>query len=480
MLSLSPKVIRSGLWSLGGNWLSRGVGILKIVILARLLSPFDFGILGLATLSVNLLNVFSETGIESALIQKEKIEAIDLDTAWTFTLVRGFLLFVILFFSAGWVSAYYENDALKPVIETMSISFLLLGFTNVGIVYFQKKFEFKKKVFLESSADIIGSLTAIVLALWLRNVWALVAAAICWAIVKCVGSYIMHPYRPRIRIDKERVFNLLNFGKHIFWIGLMAFIITSFGDALVGKLLGVTILGFYSMAFNIANFPVSSLTGVLSQVLFPAYSAIQKEPKRAEKAFIRAFEATVIFLFPFMTMMIILSESFTALFLGEQWLPMVPSLKVLCVFGLLRSISSLYYPLHLALKPANQTKIKIVDVTVFIVIIYPLTINYGIVGTSCALSFVYLVNVIINTLLTKKMLQLNVWKLLSSLRSPLLISLTMMMVALSINLLKLPTGKLVGFFVLLVPCLVFGIGGTFILERKFLKGLFEDMKEFAS
>lgn len=450
-----------------------------MLILARFLSPFDFGLLGLATLSVNLLNVFSETGIESALIKKEGIEEIDLDTAWTLALIRGWLLFVIMFLSAGWVSVYYENESLKPVMETMSISFLFLGFTNVGIVYFQKDFEFKKKVFLESSADIIGSLTAIVLALWMRNVWALVAATICWTVAKCIGSYAMHPYRPRIRIDKATAVSLLSFGKHIFWIGLMAFIITSFGDALVGKLFGATILGFYSMAFSIAHFPVSSLTGVVSQVFFPAYSALQNEPKRAEKAFLRAFEATVIFLFPFTTMMIILSESFTVLFLGEKWMPMLPSLKVLCVFGLLRSISSIYYPLHLALNPANQTKIKILDVIVFVISIYPLTAYYGIVGTSFALCLVYFINVIINTLLTNKLIQLNVWKLLSSLRSPLLASLTMMMAVFSVNLLELNMGKLFDFLIPLFICLVSGIGITFVLEKKFLKSLFEDMKEIA-
>ena len=91
MENLQQKVIRSGLWSLGGNWLSRGLGSIKIIILARLLSPLDFGILGLAILSVNVLNVFSETGIESALIQRQKIGKAELDTAWTINIIRGLI-----------------------------------------------------------------------------------------------------------------------------------------------------------------------------------------------------------------------------------------------------------------------------------------------------------------------------------------------------------------------------------------------------
>lgn len=145
MESIRPKVVRSGFWSLGGNWLARVLGIIKMIILARLLSPLDFGIIGLAILSINALNVFSETGIESALIQRDKIGRPELDTAWTIAIVRGLVLFILLFLSAGWVASYFDNMTLKPVLRVMSVTFLLGGFTNIGIVYFQKELEFKKK-----------------------------------------------------------------------------------------------------------------------------------------------------------------------------------------------------------------------------------------------------------------------------------------------------------------------------------------------
>ena len=139
MESLSPKVIQSGLWSLGGNWLIRGLGIIKMIILARLLSPLDFGILGLAVLSINALNVFTETGIESALIQRDKIGRAELNTAWTIALLRGIVLFVLLLLSAEWAAFYFDNLALKPVLKVMAVTFLLGGCTNIGIVFFQKK-----------------------------------------------------------------------------------------------------------------------------------------------------------------------------------------------------------------------------------------------------------------------------------------------------------------------------------------------------
>jgi len=138
MESLSPKVIQSGLWNLGGNWLIRGIGLIKMIILARLLSPVDFGILGLAVLSINVLKVFTETGIESALIQRDKIGRDELNTAWTIGLLRGIVLFVLVLFCAEWVAFYFDNPALKPVLKVMSVNLLLGGCTNIGIVFFQK------------------------------------------------------------------------------------------------------------------------------------------------------------------------------------------------------------------------------------------------------------------------------------------------------------------------------------------------------
>ena len=158
MNSLSPRFIRSGFWSLGGNWLSRGLGIVKIIILARLLSPLDFGIMGLAALSVNLLNVFTETGIESALIQKQKIGSTELNTAWTISVIRGLLLFVILNLSAKWFAVYFKNPMLVPVLKLMSVTFLISGFVNIGVVFFQRDLEFDKKVTLDLISDAVGTI----------------------------------------------------------------------------------------------------------------------------------------------------------------------------------------------------------------------------------------------------------------------------------------------------------------------------------
>jgi O-antigen/teichoic acid export membrane protein len=401
MESLSPKVIRSGLWSLGGNWIIRGIGIIKLIILARLLSPLDFGILGLATLSINFLNVFSETGIESALIQRDKIGRSELDTAWTIGIIRGLVLFSLLFMSSGWIASYFGNSALKPVLKVMATVFLVGGFINVGIVFFPKELEFKKKVSLDLVSDIAGAVVTILLAFWLRSVWAPVIGSIAWGITRCVGSYRMHLYRPKFFWAWSIAKNLLSFGKHIFWISMVTFIVTSGDDALVGKLLGLTMLGFYAMAYNIANIPVASLSGIIGKISFPAYAKLQKDPVRLSEAIKKILEVVLILLLPLTVLIILLAKDFTLIFLGDNWLPMVPVLKVLALLGFFRSLSNVFAPIQLAVnRPEIQSKNKMIELILFLSLIYPFTAKWGLLGTGWAVTLVYIVSAIINALST--------------------------------------------------------------------------------
>jgi lipopolysaccharide exporter len=473
MESIRPKVVRSGFWSLGGNWFSRVLGIIKMIILARLLSPLDFGIIGLAILSINALNVFSETGIESALIQRDKIGRPELDTAWTITIIRGLVLFILIFLSAGWIASYFDNMTLKPVLRAMSATFLLGGFTNIGIVYFQKELNFKKKVILDSAADIAGAVSAVFLAFYIRNVWALVAGTIIWVTVKCLGSYWLHPYRPKFSWDWPVAKSLLNFGKHIFWISVVTFIVTSGDDALVGKLLGLTVLGFYTMAYSIANIPVSSLAGIIGKITFPAYSLIEKEPDRLRAAFVHVFEAVFIILLPLTGLIMLLAQDFTLVCLGEKWLPMVPALKILCLLGLFRSISNLFAPVQLAMnKPNIQSRNKTIELLAFVVLVYPFTVKWGLIGASWSVTLVYAISALVNAFHTSRLLSPLGMNLVKTLIFPITILVILTFnISIAMNFMSSEIMHFRFFFVILLSLIIYGSALIFF-KKQFLLNIF--------
>ena len=165
----------------------------------------------------------------------------------------------------------------------------------------------------------------------------------------------------------------------------MGFILTQGDDVFVGKLLGVTALGFYQMAYSLSNAPATEITHVISRVTFPVYSKIQDNIPRLRKAYIKVLQLTSFFSFPLAGLIFMLAPDFTRIFLGEKWMPMVPTMRLLTVYGLIRSIGATTGPVFQAIgKPHIMTKIHLVKLTLLLVMIYPLTKYYGITGAALA------------------------------------------------------------------------------------------------
>ena len=193
MRNIRSRMVQSISWSLAGNWVIRGVGVLKMMVLARILSPQDFGVIGAALLAINCLGVFSDVGIGAALIQKKDVDRKDLDTAWTMTIVRGIVLFALLFAAAGILADYFARPDLKAVFRVIAVCFVLEGFTNIGILFFQRDIDFKHKVRLDVVSDLAGSISAVLLALILNDFWALVYSSVIWRLIYFGLSFRLHP-----------------------------------------------------------------------------------------------------------------------------------------------------------------------------------------------------------------------------------------------------------------------------------------------
>jgi len=422
-------------WTLSGNWLAKGLGIVKTIILARILSPQDFGIIGLATLSMNFLSVFSEMGIESSLIQKKNLAQQDMNIAWTMTAARGVVLSLCLFSSAVLIAGYFNHAMLVPVLQVMALCFLLDGLANIGMVYYQKEVDFRQKVKLELYSEIIASIITVLLTLLLKSVWALVIGSVAWRAVHCCISYRMHPFRPKFCWNAKNAAHFLSFGKHIFWISAVTFVVTCGDDAIVGKLLGLELLGYYTMAYSIANLPVTGLAGVIGKVTFPAYAMIQDDRQRLGEIFRRIVQVTLILLLPVSALMAILSDDLIRIVLGEKWLPMSDVLKVLCLLGLFRGLSNVIAPVQLAVNhPEIQSRNKTLALVVFLVLIYPMTSCWGLMGAGWAVALVYLVGFGLNLVMTASIIDKFAQTMVNIFAVPLLATVCLTAVSLFIQL----------------------------------------------
>ena len=385
--SLSKKVIRGGIWIFALRFTNRGLGLIRTIILARLLVPADFGLLGIAMLAISTLETFSQTGFQAALVQKKEDINSYLDTAWTVSAIRGMFLFSLLFFAAPLVAKFFNSPQGTLIIRVIAATVLLSGLRNIGVVFFQKELEFNKQFLYEFSATVVDLAVAVALAFILRNVWALVWGGLAAHFVRLFMSYILHSYRPRIRFEKERFQELLGFGRWVLGSSVLIFLITQGDDIFVGKMLGVTALGLYQMAYLISNLPATEITHVISQVTFPAYSKLTNNTSRLRESYLKVLAVSTSISIPAAGGIFVLAPEFTKIFLGDKWIEIVPLIRILCFFGLFRSIAATTGPVFYAKGvPEILTKLGAAQLMLLIAIIYPLTGAHGLLGVSLAVS----------------------------------------------------------------------------------------------
>jgi len=385
--TLSQRVAKGGFWVFFLRIVNRGVSLVRLIILARILSPSDFGLLGIALLTMSTLETFSQTGFQQALIQKKEDISSYLDASWTALILRGFILFVMLYFIAPYAAIFFDTPEAKPIIQVIGFSMLFGAFTNIGVIYFRKELEFNKEFVYQFTGTLADFIVAISAVFILRNVWALVLGMLAGNIVRCLMSYLIHPYRPRLNFNLEKIKELFGFGKWILGSSILVFLLTQGDDIFVGKLLGTTALGFYQMAYKISNMPATEYSHLIATVTFPAYSKLQDNLSKLKKAFLKVLQLTAFLSIPIAGGIFILAPVFTKIFLGIKWMPMVPAMQVLALYGMLRAIGATTGVIFMAVgKPEIRTKIQSAQLVLLAILIYPLTMRWGILGASMAVT----------------------------------------------------------------------------------------------
>jgi len=383
---LSTRVVRGGIWVFALRMTNRALGLVRIIVLARLLSPEDFGLFGIAILSISVLETFSNTGFNAAVIHRQKDTESYLDTAWTVSVIRGIFLFLCLIFASTSIAKFFGSSQAELVIRIIAISTLVYGFRNIGVLLFQKELEFNKQFTYESSGVLVELCVAIILAIKLQNIWALVYGSLAGNFTRLFLSYLVHPYRPRLRFDMEEFRELFGYGKWVLGSGILIFLVTQGDDIFVGKVLGVTALGLYQMAYAFSNLPATEICHVISQVTFPAYSKFQDDLPRLRKAYLRVFHFTAFLSVPFSAGIFIMAPDFTRIFLGEKWMLMIPAFRVLAFWGIIRSLGATAGPVFQSIgRPEILTKLQLLVLALLFISIYPLSIKWNILGTSLAI-----------------------------------------------------------------------------------------------
>jgi len=403
--SLQRKAVRSGVWV---GLSSAGVAVLSFarsVILARILTPEIFGLMAICSMSTRMIEIFTETGFGAALIHRQQRFEDARDTAFTLMVLRGVGLSVLAFFIAPWAAAFYEQPTLASLVAVVGISFILTGCQNVNMIALQKELDFKRLTYYEQSAAVLNFFVSVGLAYALRSVWALVYAQITAAAISSILSFVIVPGRVRFRLNFVIAKELFQYGKFITGLMIVVFLTRELDNAVIGKLLGMEALGYYVIAYTLANIPSTYISKLLAKVLFPMFSKLQADKIGLGVEYGRGIRLVIGVAVPVSVGIAVLAPEIVAALYGPRWAPAVAPLQILAVFGCFRALWMLNGYLYNAIgQPQIDFYVSSARLVVMGTVLYPLAMSYGIVGASIAVTVPMVMQFIVGVFLSRRLI----------------------------------------------------------------------------
>jgi O-antigen/teichoic acid export membrane protein len=521
---LFSRTIRGGVWVFISRVFLQILTAVKILVLARLLSPREIGIISFVMIFIEAFEIFTQTGFFAALVQKkEKVEDY-IHSVWTLSMVRGIVLSAAVFFLSPFVVRFFDSSGrfepgnfIKPVelavkitspssplssyllnsfsptgkqkiknhltlsgreleklladelnalcqketlyspqrfsgialsayaasilpqstgvsarlnrlaleeafpaeiqrlvldvprvtavFQTLGFLFLIYGINNSRLFLLTRNLEFHKTFYLQGTQSFCGLAVTLVLAWWLRNVWALVFGQLFSAVLGSILGYVMVPYRPRWNWDRHKVWQLWKFGRHVTLVDVLGFFTTRIDSFFVGKMLGMTAVGYYRYAFQLVELTTREVGGVFSMVSFPAFSQIQDNVSKIRNGYHKAMQMVSLVGFPCSGLMLVLAPNIVYVLLGETWLPAVPAMRILCLLGIFSGLNqsrSVFFSLN---RPDILVKLILLRIGLLAFLLYPMTNMMGIAGTAAAMVVSSFLVIPIGLIWTKQFIQ---------------------------------------------------------------------------
>jgi len=422
----AQRATRGVLWMFTFQLVDNCLQFVRAIVLARLLTPEDFGLMAMGVLVLTFLDSVSKTGFDEALIQKSQTPEIYLDAGWTVQVLRGIVVFISIWALAIPVSIVFNEPRVVPILAVLALGALIKGFDNISMVYLRKELEFPKLFVYLISGSMTYLIVGVVAGLVLRNIWALVLSNVAVAAVGFVVSYLIDRHRPCLSLEPKKVRELVRFGRWIWAGSILVFLLLHGDDLFVGKALGATALGLYQMAYTLSNLPATQITKTIQQVAFPAFSKVQDKGELVKRGYLSLVQGVAFVSVPLAGGIALFSMDFTRLLLGEQWMPMVPALQILSIWGMLRSIGMTNGSVFMAVgRPDLSTKLSFSKLILLAVAIWPLSAKWGITGTALAVLLQGLVVNPIGLYTVIRVTGLQAWSLIRVVLLPLINTLAM-------------------------------------------------------
>lgn len=439
------------------------VKLLVELILARILSPSEYGLIALITVFTTILEVFVDSGLGNALIQKKDADNEDFSTVFFFNLMLCAILYILIFVFAPTIASFYGKNELVPLIRVLSITVIISGLKNVQQAYVSRTMQFKKFFFATLAGTIGAAIIGIMLALNGFGVWALVAQQLFNCALDTIILWFIVKWRPTLIFSIEKLKCLLSFGWKILVSSLLDVIYNNLHQLVIGKCYSSDSLAKYNRGQQIPNIIVSNINSSIDSILLPTMSKAQDDPNQVKSMTKKAIKVSTYLMAPLMIGLFVVAEPLVRIILTEKWIECIPFLRIYCIIYV-------FFPIHTAnlnaIKAVGRSdiflKLEIVKKCVGITSLV-ITFRYGLMSIAYGVLIVSFISQVINSWPNKKLINYSYLEQLKDILPGISVAVFMGVIVYPISLLQIVDGCIlflqiaVGIFSFIVLSKVFHI-----------------------
>jgi O-antigen/teichoic acid export membrane protein len=383
MTSIRSSMARGAVWMVLFKLLERSLGMISMLILARLLVPSDFGLMAMATSLVALLELITAFGVDTALVQRSEATPAHFNSAWTLNVCAGGAIATMMLLMSWPAALFYREPRVTPVICALGLAAAIQGFENIGVVTFRKEMRFDREFRFLLGKKLAAFCVTVPLALLWRNYWALVVGTIVGRFAGVMLSYILQSFRPKFSFSA--VGDLMHVSKWLMVQNGLAFLKERSSDFIIGRFSGPHSLGVFSVSAEISNMPGTELVAPINRAVLPGYVKLANDPPALRREYISVMAMISLFAVPAVAGFAACAPFLVLLVLGPKWTEAANLIKILAFFGITQVLQSNAYSAFLAIgKPQVFAKINGVHVAILICLLVAAVPLFGIQGAAWA------------------------------------------------------------------------------------------------
>jgi teichuronic acid exporter len=456
---MNNKLTKSFFWSFAENWLFQVVNFLIGIILARILAPKDFGLIGIVSFFTAISGLLIDSGFRQSLIRRKDISNEEYSSVFFFNLVIASSLYLILYLAAGYISVFFKESVLKSLIRVLSVVLFINSLTLVQLVILVKDLDFKKLAKITAVSSVFSGICGILAAYWGMGFWSLVIKQLLFTMIRSILLWFNKPWRPSFLLNMSFIRENLSFGYKLLAASLLDVIYKNIYSLVIGKFFTATELGYYNRADQFSKFSAINITGSVERVLYPHLSNFQDDIDLVKVRYKKVLKTTALFIFTLMLVIIATADNLIVLLIGEKWLPALPYLKLLCVAGLFIPLNELSMSI---LKVKGRSNLYLKNEIIKKTLIIPFIvfgIYWGIKVLICGLILQSFIAYLINVYYLKRILKYEIIEQIKDLVPALAISTILLIILLTLDkIIDLEVWKIlllqlvVGFIMFLILC----------------------------